>query len=351
MTVLQLSEANIIGTVIAFILGLFIVPLVIAFSEKKGLMDQPNARKIHSHPIPRLGGVSIWVCTVLSFFALIILSYYPHRSLLSGLLLGSSLMFLLGLVDDIYGLSAKFKFIIQISIATIVFCLGVKITSVFVPFIGLVGLHPLLSYILTIGWIVGISNAVNFIDGVDGLAGSVITISSVTLGLIAVALVPSDVVISLVAFILAGSMLGFLTYNFHPAKIFMGDSGALFAGFLLATLSVMYSMKSADCKMYIPLLVLAVPILDITFSSLRRILKGTSPFVADAEHIHHKLLNLGLSQNKAVLLLVAFTIFTGWLATCIAAYDTTKYFVYAVIMSIVMIVLNRHAKIGENNKE
>ena len=347
MTFLQLSEANIIGTVIAFILGLFIVPLVIAFSEKKGLMDEPNARKIHSHPIPRLGGVSIWFCTILSFVALIILSYYPHRSLLSGLLLGSSLMFLLGLV----GLSAKFKFVLQLSIATIVFCLGVKISSVFVPFVGLVDIHPLLSYFLTIGWIVGISNAVNFIDGVDGLAGSVITISSVSLGLIALALTPTDVVISLVAFILAGSMLGFLTYNFHPAKIFMGDSGALFAGFLLATLSVMYSMKSADCKMYVPLLVLAVPIIDITFSSLRRILKGTSPFVADAEHIHHKLLNLGLSQNKAVFVLVAFSILMGWLATQIAATDTTKYFVYAVIILTVMLVLNRHAKIGEKKEE
>lgn len=351
MTVLQLSEANIIGTVIAFILGIFIVPLVISFSEKQGLMDKPDERKIHSHPIPRLGGVSIWVCTILSFLALIILSYYPHRSLLSGLLLGSSLMFLLGLVDDIFGLSAKFKFICQISIATIVFFLGVKITSVFLPVVGLLDLHPLVSYVLTIGWIVGISNAVNFIDGVDGLAGSVITISSVTLGLIALGLTPADVVISLVAFILAGSMLGFLTYNFNPAKIFMGDSGALFAGFLLATLSVMFSMKTTGYKMYVPLLVLAVPILDITFSSLRRILKGTSPFVADAEHIHHKLLNFGFSQNKAVLILVAFSIFMGWLATVIAAFDTTKYFVYAVIISVVMMILNRHAKIGENSKE
>ena len=146
MTFLQLSEANIIGTVIAFILGLFIVPLVITFSEKQGLMDKPNERKIHSHPIPRLGGAAIWFCTVLAFFALIILSYYPHRSLLSGLLLGSSLMFLLGLVDDVYGLSAKFKFIIQISIATIVFCLGVKITSIFLPFIVNIQIHPLISY-------------------------------------------------------------------------------------------------------------------------------------------------------------------------------------------------------------
>lgn len=345
MTFFQLSEANIIGTVIAFITGLFLVPLVISFSEKQGLLDRPNERKIHSHPVPRLGGVAIWFCTIVSFLSLIILSYYPHRSLISGLLLGSSLMFLLGLIDDVYNLSAKFKFVIQISIATIVFLLGVKITSLFIPVIGLVTIPKILSYFITIGWIVGISNAVNFIDGVDGLAGSVITISSVTLGLISLAL--SDFVTALVAFILAGSMLGFLTYNFHPAKIFMGDSGALFAGFLLAALSVMFSMKNTDCKMYVPLLILAVPILDITFSSMRRILKGTSPFVADAEHIHHKLLNLGLSQNMAVALLVVFSIIMGALATYIAASDTTKYFLYAVIMSIVMVILNRHAKNGE----
>lgn len=345
MTFFQLSEANIIGTIIAFVTGLFLVPLIISFSEKQGLLDKPNERKIHSHPVPRLGGIAIWFCTIVSFLALILLSYYPHRSLVSGLLLGSSLMFLLGLVDDLYNLSAKFKFVIQITIATIVFLLGVKITSVFIPVIGLVAIPKFLSYLITIGWIVGISNAVNFIDGVDGLAGSVITISSVTLGLISLAL--SDVVTALVAFILAGSMLGFLTYNFHPAKIFMGDSGALFAGFLLATLSIMFSMKNTDCKMYVPLIILAVPILDITFSSIRRILKGTSPFVADAEHIHHKLLNFGLSQNQAVALLVIFSIIMGALATYIAASDTTKYFLYAVIMSIVMIILNRHAKSGE----
>ncbi len=346
MTFIQLSETYIIGAVIAFIIGIFIVPIVISYSEKKGLLDQPNERKIHSHPIPRLGGVAIWICSILSFIASIILSYYPYGRLLSGLLLGSSLMFMLGLIDDIYGLSAKFKFVIQISIATIVYCLGVKITSLYIPIAGLVEIPHILSYIVTIGWIVGISNAVNFIDGVDGLAGSVITISSVTLGLIAIASA-SDAVSAIIAFILAGSMLGFLTYNFHPAKIFMGDSGALYSGFLLAALSIMYSIKTSDFKMYVPFLILAVPIMDITFSSMRRILKGKSPFVADAEHIHHKLLNLGLSQNKAVLILVTFSIITGTLATYIAASDTTKYFIYAIIMSAIMLVLSTHAKTGE----
>jgi UDP-GlcNAc:undecaprenyl-phosphate GlcNAc-1-phosphate transferase len=228
-----------------------------------------------------------------------------------------------------------------------VFCLGVKISAIFIPFIGMVDIPMALSYLITIGWIVGISNAVNFIDGVDGLAGSVITISCVTLGVIFMALAPSNVVGALVSFILAGSMLGFLTYNFNPAKIFMGDSGALFGGFLLATLSVMYSMQADGWKMYVPLLILAVPILDITFSSLRRILKGTSPFVADAEHIHHKLLQFGFTQNKAVFVLVAFSFVMGALATYIAAQDITKYIIYAVIMLIVMLILNRNAKISE----
>ena len=131
----------------------------------------------------------------------------------------------------------------------------------------------------------------------------------------------------------------------------MGDSGALFGGFLLSTLAILFAKESTDIKMYIPLLVLAVPIIDITFASVRRILKGTSPFVPDAEHIHHKLLNLGLSQNMAVVILVAFSLFMGWLAMFIVASDTTKYFIYAVIISVVMVVLNRYAKFGDGKKE
>ncbi len=347
--VLQLSEANILGTIISFILGLFIVPLVIAFSEKNGLMDLPGERKIHSHPVSRLGGTAIWLCTVLTLLSVILVSHYPHRKLLSGLLLGSSLMFLLGLIDDIYGLNAKFKFVVQITIASIVFCLGVKISLLYLPFIGIINLPPIISYLGTVAWITGISNAVNFIDGVDGLAGSVIAVSSVTLGLIS--LVRGDTVSALIAFILVGSMLGFLAYNFHPAKIFMGDSGALYAGFLLATLSVMYQMKTDGITMYVPLLVLALPIIDIVFSSVRRIMKGISPFVADAEHIHHKLLKFGLSQNKAVLVLVAFSVIMGAAATLIAATDTIKYFLYAVVLSSVMIILNIYAKYERKSEE
>jgi len=347
MTFLQLSESNILGAVLAFILGLFIVPAVIVISEKAGLMDMPGGRKIHSHPVSRLGGAAIWLCTIISLFSIILVTRYPHRSQLSGLLLGSSLIFLLGLIDDIYGLSAKFKFTVQLAAASTAFCLGVKISSVFIPFAGIVSLNPFVSYLITIGWITGISNAVNFIDGVDGLAGSVIALSSVTMGFIAVS--QGDSVSALIAFILAGSILGFLTYNFYPAKIFMGDSGALFAGFLLAVLSIRYqNLNKSEITMYIPLLVLAAPVCDIVFSSVRRLIKGISPFEADAGHIHHKLLKSGLTQNQAVLAIAAFSALSGALAVLIAAEDTLKYFLYALIISSVMIILNRFAKYERN---
>ena len=262
---LKLTDAHILGMIMAYLLGFFIMPYVIWFAKKNNLIDQPNERKIHHGPIARLGGIAIWASSMLSFLLLVILSYYPYGKLLSGILLGGSLMFLLGLIDDIYGLKAKFKLMIQIAIASIVFLLGVSVTTIYNPFGEPVQLGLVISYIVTVLWIVGISNALNFIDGVDGLAGSIVTISSVTLGLIAVAMTPSNGISALIAFILAGSMLAFLTYNFHPAKIFMGDSGSLFAGFLLATLSITGVMKSPELTMFVPFFILSVPIIDITF--------------------------------------------------------------------------------------
>lgn len=142
MTLLQLSDAHIVGTIISYLLGVFIVPLVISFSKKKGLVDNPGERKIHDHPVSRLGGVSIWVSTMLTFLVLVILSFYPKGSLLSGILLGGSLMFFLGLVDDVYCLNAKFKLLIQVSIATIVYLLGIRIDTIYNPFGDASGHHP-----------------------------------------------------------------------------------------------------------------------------------------------------------------------------------------------------------------
>lgn len=275
---------------------------------------------------------------MLTFFLLVLLSYYPYGSLLSGILLGGSLMFLLGLVDDIYNLNAKFKLFIQIAIVTIVYLLGVKIDTIINPFGGVFHLGWL-SYPITLLWIVGICNAVNFIDGVDGLAGSVITVNSITLAIVAVSMTPSNSISALIAFILAGSMLAFLAYNFNPAKIFMGDSGALFAGFLLASLSITGVMKTATLAIFLPFVVLAVPIIDITFSSLRRILKGTSPFVADAEHIHHKLLKAGFSQNNTVAILTLVAIVGGAIATALVG-SIGHYILYMIVLLLIMFGLS-----------
>lgn len=336
--IIKLQESHIIGAIISYLLGVFIVPLVISYSKKQGLIDEPNERKIHKKPISRLGGIAIFASTMLTFLFLVFLSYYPYGSLLSGILLGSSLMFLLGLTDDLYNLPAKFKLFIQIAIATLVYLLGVKIDSLIIPFGGVVHLGHF-SYLITILWIVGISNAVNFIDGVDGLAGSVITVNSITLGIIAVAMVPPNPISALIAFILAGSMLAFLTYNFNPAKIFMGDSGALFSGFLLATLSITGVMKAAALAIILPFVVLAVPILDITYSSLRRISKGKSPFVADSEHIHHKLLKAGFTQNMTVAILTALAIVAGAIATSFTG-SIKHYIIYIIALVLIMFILS-----------
>ncbi|MBE7703429.1 MAG: undecaprenyl/decaprenyl-phosphate alpha-N-acetylglucosaminyl 1-phosphate transferase [Cyanobacteria bacterium SIG28] len=336
--IIKLTEAHIIGSFISYLLGVFIVPFVIDWSQKGGLVDLPNERKIHTTPISRLGGVAIWLSTMLTFLFLVLLSYYPYGSLLSGILLGGSLMFLLGLIDDIYNLDAKFKLVIQLSIATIVYLLGVKIDTLFNPFGAAINLG-VLSYPITLLWIVGITNAVNFIDGVDGLAGSVISVNSIALALIAVAMTPAQPITALIAFILAGSMLAFLTFNFNPAKIFMGDSGALFSGFLLATLSIAGVMKGATLAILLPFLVLAVPIMDITYSSLRRILKGSSPFVADAEHIHHKLLKAGFSQKKTVAILTSVAIVGGAIATYFTGV-MKHYFIYIGFLILIMVGLS-----------
>ena len=312
--------------------------MVISYSKKEGLVDLPNERKIHTKPISRIGGVAIWASTMLTFLCLVFLSYYPYGSLLSGILLGSSLMFLLGLIDDIYSLGAKFKLFIQVAIATLVYLLGVQINEL--PIAGGIDLG-LLSYPITLLWIVGISNAVNFIDGVDGLAGSVVTVNAITLAIIAVAMTPSNPISALIGFILAGSMLAFLTFNFNPAKIFMGDSGALFSGFLLATISITGVMKAATLAIIVPFVVLAVPIMDITYASLRRILKGKSPFVADSEHIHHKLLHAGFSQKKTVVILTSVAILAGAMAALFMGHNTMKHYIaYIIILVLIMFGLN-----------
>lgn len=340
---IQLTQAHVLGVIIAFLLGIFIVPMVIYFSKKAGLVDKPDERKIHSGEISRLGGIAIWFSVMLTFSLLILLSYYPKGAGLSGIIVGGSLMFLLGLIDDIFQLNAKFKLLIQLLIATMVILLGVRVDVVGLPYFGQVNLG-VFAYPISLLWIVGISNALNFIDGIDGLAGSVTTIACAAIGIISLTLSPSSPVTALFAFILMGAMFAFLMFNYNPAKIFMGDSGALYAGFMLATLSITGIMKNSSGLVYIPLLILAIPILDVAFSSTRRIMKGSSPFVADSEHIHHNLLHAGFSQDKVVILLASIGMGCALLAIAIAG-SLNKYFLFACGLVVVLLLLSIASKL------
>lgn len=340
-----MQYAHIHGFVIAFILALFIVPAVRRVCLNKGLVDIPNDRKVHKNPIPRLGGVAIWLCTVLTFVILVFINWdYPYGNGLSGILVGGSIMFLLGLVDDLYDLSPKFKLAVQIGAALIAFLLGVKIDVLYNPFGGTFHLG-LFSLPVTLIWLVGISNAMNFIDGVDGLAGGVSTICAVTLAVVAI--YTNQPISAVLASILAGSMMGFLVFNFHPARIFMGDSGALFSGFALAGLSVAGVLKSLTATMLLPILILVVPILDISFSVLRRLLKGSNPMKADAEHIHHKLLQAGFSHNRTAAVLYIVCAGAGAVAAILVGAQRL-YITILVIVFLLMILLSMLARSRRN---
>lgn len=341
---IKLSQAHILGTIIAYLLGIFIVPLVIYYSQKMGLIDVPNERKIHHGKISRLGGVAIWVSVMLTFLFLVLLSYYPKGQGLSAIITGGSLMFLMGLIDDVYCLNAKFKFFIQIAIATIVILLGIRIETFYNPFGANIELG-VFSYPITLLWIVGITNAINLIDGIDGLAGSIVSISALAIGIVSLVLAPAYSINALIAFILMGAMCAFLTFNYNPAKIFMGDSGALYAGFLLATLSITGIVKvSHGISMYLPILILAVPLMDLAYSSIRRIMKGTSPFVADSEHIHHKMLHAGYSQDKLVLILASFSMVCALLSIIVVS-TKSKFIIITLSLIGVLIILNIVSKL------
>jgi UDP-GlcNAc:undecaprenyl-phosphate GlcNAc-1-phosphate transferase len=344
MPLIKISDAHIWGFAISFMLAVIIVPVVRRFCIRQGFVDMPGERKIHKSPIPRLGGVAIWLCTILSFVILVLLSFdYPKGNGLSGILIGGGLMFLLGLVDDIYNLSPKFKLFVQIGAALVAFLLGVKIEMIYNPFGDPVSLG-LFSLPLTVMWLVGISNAMNFIDGVDGLAGTVTTISAVTLGVVAVSTVHPQPISALVAAILAGSMMGFLLFNYNPAKIFMGDSGALFAGFTLAALSVTGVLKTVAATIMLPIFILAVPILDISYSVIRRLSTGSNLMKADSEHIHHKLLKAGLSHNKTVMVFILICIAAGSIAVSfVGAYRL--YFMVVLSIVPVMLLLSRLSRL------
>lgn len=299
-------------------LALLLTPLVRDRATALGIVDHPGERRVHDRPIARAGGVAIFAAFLLPFIGAvgihdwIGLTNAALDSSVVGLILGAAICFAVGLRDDVKGLSPKTKATAQAVAASIAYLGGVQITKVFIPGVGLTELG-LLSAPVTIFWFLLLVNAINLIDGLDGLAAGIVFFAAVIL--LGVHSPAQSFAVAIGFAALAGSTLGFLRYNFNPASIFLGDSGAYFLGFIFAGLSVMGSVKTpATVGLLIPLIAAGVPLFDVLWSPIRRFILGRKMFAADRDHIHHRLLDLGYTQRRAVLTLYAFTFGMGMIA-------------------------------------
>ena len=301
----------------AGLISFLATPLVKNLAYKVGAIDVPkDNRRMHHEPIPRLGGLAIFIAFL---FTVIVLADIDRTT--RGILLGAIMIVILGVMDDIMTLKALPKFLVPIAAAGVAVYHGCDIQFISNPNI----FRPLdylnlgwLSIPVTIIWIVAITNAVNFIDGLDGLAVGVSAIS--TASLLIIALMVEELNIAIILSALLGSCLGFIPYNKNPAKIFMGDTGATFLGFILATLSVQGLFKLyAIISFAVPFLILGIPIFDICFAFLRRIAKGQNPMKADRGHVHHRLIDMGFNQKQAVAISYMLTAILGLAAVLLTS--------------------------------
>jgi len=333
---MPLHLSIIIAVAIALVVSFAATPAVKWFAHRVGAIDIPkDSRRVHKSPIPRLGGLAIFIGFVLS-----VLFMAEIDVQIRGILIGAVIMVILGVLDDIFTLKAYIKFLVQIVAALVAVYHEVVIEIFSNPFAFGDSLESNLIFLgylsipITVIWIVGITNSVNLIDGLDGLAVGVSTISATVMLIIALVVSYPNVAIIMAA--LAGACIGFLPYNFNPAKIFMGDTGALLLGYLLATVSIVGLFKFyAVVSVAAPLLILALPLIDTSFAFFRRLIKGQNPMTPDRGHFHHRLIDMGLSQKQAVAILYAVSGLLGLAAVVITANDQIR----AVILLIAVIII------------
>ena len=325
MPLTELSFLGLVSTALitALLISFVATPVVKSLAQKVGAVDVPkDGRRMHDHPIPRMGGLAIFLG-----FTLAVLVFADLTRQLQGMLLGAVIIVVLGIFDDIYALRASFKFVVQIIAALVAVLYGGNVISV-LSNPNIFSSNPWwvlgpLSIPVTVLWIVAITNAVNLIDGLDGLAVGVSTISSMTLLVIALTVSEPDVAVLTAA--LAGACIGFLPYNLNPAKIFMGDTGSTFLGFVLATVSIQGLFKSyAIISFAVPFLVLGLPIFDTCFAILRRLARGQSPMAPDRGHIHHRLIDMGFTQKQAVAVLYLISAILGLSAVVLTTNNAMK---------------------------
>jgi UDP-GlcNAc:undecaprenyl-phosphate GlcNAc-1-phosphate transferase len=295
-----------LGLAVAACSSVALTFLVRAFARHAGLVDPVSERKVHLHPVPRIGGVAI-VLSVAVTMTVIMALFGQHVLAENGrglatVIGGALAVHVVGLLDDVRPMRARWKFLAQVIIACGVFIAGVRMTTLSLPFVGVVELGGIVGMMFTVLWFVGITNAFNLIDGLDGLAAGAALFALTTM--FVVASLNGLVGPATVTIILAGATVGFLCFNFHPASIFLGDSGSLFLGFMLAGIGLLGSQKSPTVvAVAIPIVSLGLPVLDTTLAVFRRFLRGQPIFSADRAHIHHRLLSLGHSPRKVAMLL------------------------------------------------
>ncbi len=288
---------------VTFLTSLLAVPIIKKVAIHVNAMDYPSERKVHDKPMPRLGGIAIFLAFVVGYML-----YAPMTTKMLSILISSFIMILLGIFDDINSIRARYKFIVQILAACVLVFYG-QIFLVDITFFGNVITFPSpINYLITIFFIVAIINAINLIDGLDGLCSGICSIYFITIAIIAFILNVIgglDVILSL---IMIGSTLGFLVFNFAPAKIFLGDSGSYFLGLIIAVIALLGFKGTTLTSLIIPLIILIIPIFDTLFAILRRLLKGGNIGVPDKEHIHHQLLKMKFSTRTTVLVIYMINI-------------------------------------------
>lgn len=321
-------------------------PAVMKLAFKIGAVDIPkDERRIHNKPMPTMGGLAIYI----SFLICSLLFLKLDRQVI-GIILGGSIILIMGIVDDIKSLDALPKLIIQIIAALILIYFGVTVKSISVPFIGGDGSMSIkyLGVPLTILWVVGITNAINLIDGLDGLACGICFISSLTL--FGVSIISGRYTSVYLTAILSGACIGFLPYNFNPAKTFVGNTGAQFLGFILAAISLQGAIKSATAvAVAVPILALGLPIYDTLFAMIRRKLNRMPIYKGDRGHMHHKLLDIGLSQKQAVLTMYLVSSVLG--LTSILAMKVSAVKSFALLVVVCSIVIAFAIELGVFNKK
>lgn len=323
----------------SFLLALIITPALRCVAVRNGTLDYPDERKLHKVAVPGIGGIAI----VISFSIVMGLGYVLYgRGLkepipsLAGLSIGAMIISLVGIWDDLWVVKARNKLLGQFAAVLVLMPFGFIIRELNIPFVGVVAIRWELGLLLSLFWATGVVNTINFIDGMDGLAAGVsITISS---ALLVLSVITGQPLMAVICLILAGSALGFLRYNFHPASIFMGDCGAMFLGLILAAVSIKVIFQNAaiNTNCLIPVLFFGLPIIDTSWAIVRRTIIRESPFKADCYHTHHRLLELGCTQRQAAVILYGISLLSisaGFIIYLVRS-DTL-----AVVLSVVMLAL------------